>query len=512
MRRSPPPPPPAPPPGEWLTTIEVAALLRVHHKHVYRLLHQGMPSRRVGGQWRFSREDIVQWASRRGEVCSSPLPAVESTPAAPQPTLVALAPDELSHAVAAELGALASSRTAVIHVAPRRAVDLLASAEVAAAVIRREDAGAAACATVRIALGSRRLGVLKRVNGADPAARVIAVPSGFRETNPDIDAWLEAATSGGAEARGTDSEPEACGQVLRGEACCAIGSAVWGRRLGLAFEPLGQQEWELAVRVDCMEDPAVATLCTVVQGEGLRSRLAGLVEGPADSVGQMRLERGGKPGPSRDIAPGDSTAASDGATRSRETVRWTLLTRENADQMLGLVEGLRTRGLRVGGFVQVPSGPASIKPLGYDLYRLSRPERLPLAERVVHDTPLPTAERACELTFHTAALERACEWLREDVGESDLIIVDGVGRLEQRGQGLFPALAWARMQARPRLIILSSRRDHIPDIAQRLSLPGRLVSELSLGEAGAGTAAVVDHVVHTCGRVRNSRKRASQPG
>jgi excisionase family DNA binding protein len=53
------------PAGTLLRTEEVAALLRVHPKHVYRLLKKGLPGRRVGGEWRFSREDVLAWSGGR---------------------------------------------------------------------------------------------------------------------------------------------------------------------------------------------------------------------------------------------------------------------------------------------------------------------------------------------------------------------------------------------------------------------------------------------------------------
>ena len=46
----------APLPATLLTTVEVAEVLRVHPKHVYRLLKKGLPARRVGAEWRFDRE------------------------------------------------------------------------------------------------------------------------------------------------------------------------------------------------------------------------------------------------------------------------------------------------------------------------------------------------------------------------------------------------------------------------------------------------------------------------
>src|SRR5512138_3656752 len=50
-----------------LRTDEVAALLRVHPKHVYRLLRRGLPARRVGGEWRFSRDEVLAWSGGAAE-------------------------------------------------------------------------------------------------------------------------------------------------------------------------------------------------------------------------------------------------------------------------------------------------------------------------------------------------------------------------------------------------------------------------------------------------------------
>ena len=56
---------PSPPDRALLTTEEVAKLIRVHPKHVYRLLKKGLPARRVGSEWRFDRDEVMAW-SRMG--------------------------------------------------------------------------------------------------------------------------------------------------------------------------------------------------------------------------------------------------------------------------------------------------------------------------------------------------------------------------------------------------------------------------------------------------------------
>ena len=51
---------------ELLTSSEVASLLRVHPKHLYRLLRQGLPGHRLGrGHWRFRRDEVLAWVGTR---------------------------------------------------------------------------------------------------------------------------------------------------------------------------------------------------------------------------------------------------------------------------------------------------------------------------------------------------------------------------------------------------------------------------------------------------------------
>ena len=49
---------------EILTASEVASLLHMHPRTVYKLVKQGsLPGRKFGGGWRFSRRDILQMIS-----------------------------------------------------------------------------------------------------------------------------------------------------------------------------------------------------------------------------------------------------------------------------------------------------------------------------------------------------------------------------------------------------------------------------------------------------------------
>ena len=47
---------------EVMTVSEVAAYLRIKEKTVYRLVAEGkLPGFKVGGSWRFMRDEIEQW-------------------------------------------------------------------------------------------------------------------------------------------------------------------------------------------------------------------------------------------------------------------------------------------------------------------------------------------------------------------------------------------------------------------------------------------------------------------
>lgn len=57
-------PPSAPPVEHYLTVPEVAELLRLSEKTVYRLAQKGeLPGFKAGGSWRFRQQDLDAWAA-----------------------------------------------------------------------------------------------------------------------------------------------------------------------------------------------------------------------------------------------------------------------------------------------------------------------------------------------------------------------------------------------------------------------------------------------------------------
>jgi excisionase family DNA binding protein len=52
---------------EILTASEVAELLQIHPRTVYKLVKEGsLPGRKFGGGWRFSRSEILAMVSPQG--------------------------------------------------------------------------------------------------------------------------------------------------------------------------------------------------------------------------------------------------------------------------------------------------------------------------------------------------------------------------------------------------------------------------------------------------------------
>lgn len=51
---------------EFLTVPQVAKLLQLSEKTIYRLAQEGqLPGFKAGGSWRFRRQDIDAWAAER---------------------------------------------------------------------------------------------------------------------------------------------------------------------------------------------------------------------------------------------------------------------------------------------------------------------------------------------------------------------------------------------------------------------------------------------------------------
>jgi nucleoside-triphosphatase THEP1 len=140
---------------------------------------------------------------------------------------------------------------------------------------------------------------------------------------------------------------------------------------------------------------------------------------------------------------------------------------------------LAARGLRVGGFtqrtVESETGAKTI-----DLVHVRDGRVVPLARPAA-----PSADpTTCSLAFEPAAFEEARRWIEEDAESTDVLVVDGLGKLELGGEGHRAAVASALATAR--LVVLAIRDDQLVYAMEALGLGEPLAAYTD----GSGSAAL----------------------
>jgi len=269
--------------SELLTTVEVAALLRVHPKHVYRLLRRGLPARRVGGEWRFSAEDVLRWS---GASAPPSAETPERTPASrePAPPLPLLA---ANGDVVVELLLKSLGETPALGLVPADNASGLAMLQrkevVAAGCHGPGEAGSGELRLVFVHLVEREVGLAVRAGvklGSLRALRRVRLASRPRTAGarPRFDAALRQEgidpEAIHASAALLPSHLEVVCAVARGDADVGLASAAWAQKTGLAFRPLFTEPYGLVLRASDLGDPRVVRLCEAAQASAFRRQLA----------------------------------------------------------------------------------------------------------------------------------------------------------------------------------------------------------------------------------------------
>jgi excisionase family DNA binding protein len=276
-----------------LTTNQLAELLQVHPKHVYRLLKRGLPGRRVGGEWRFDREEVLSWTEGSGTV------SLRERPEFPPPILATngdLAAEVLL-SLAAEsgppfLGTLTTDGGG--------GLELLRTGQVLASGYHGPDPvpSAGAEPLVQIHIVSREIGFTAR----DPlrlpwledlylmrfASR--PVTAGVRR---QLDCSLHQAGIDPAvahqRARLFGSHRDVVVAVARGEVDAGIATRAWARRLGLAFRPLTSEDYGIVGPPRFLGDPRIQRLADIASELRFRQSVEALGGYDASSAGELRL-------------------------------------------------------------------------------------------------------------------------------------------------------------------------------------------------------------------------------
>lgn len=294
-----------------LTTEDVAALLQVHPKHVYRLLRRGLPGHRMGGEWRFARDEVLRWVERReggSPVVAEGEEAVEREAAVVSaPSLVAANGDVAVEVLLAHVNAAAPPLLGFVQADRDAAMALLAAGHVLAAGCHAmgPPSHLAGARLARIHLVTRTIGL---AGGAMSTSGTAARPGALadlgalrlaiRPATAGVRGHLDAALASAgldpaavlAGATAYDSHRDALLAVVRGEADVALATAAWAARVGLPFRPLTTEAYGLVVRASDLGDPRVVRLCEVAQRAAYRAALATVPGYDAAGAGDIRYD------------------------------------------------------------------------------------------------------------------------------------------------------------------------------------------------------------------------------
>lgn len=285
-------------PPPLLTTVEVAELLRVHPKHVYRLLKKGLPARRVGSEWRFSREDVLAWSGGGAVEDHAAAAAPTATDAAP--SLIATNGDVAVLMLLQLLAAKGPPLLGFVQADMGRAVELLRQRAVLAA-------GAHAGGfpghvgderVARIHLVSREIG-LAGPRGQKLVLKELAKKRlASRPPTAGVRGYLDAALKAeGLDAarvhRGAlvvDSHLDVVLAVVSGRADAGVCSRAWAERAGLSFRPLATEAYGLILRARDLGDARVVRLCELAQSNAFREQVGAITGYDAAGSGDIRYD------------------------------------------------------------------------------------------------------------------------------------------------------------------------------------------------------------------------------
>jgi putative molybdopterin biosynthesis protein len=285
-----------------LRTQEVAALLRVHPKHVYRLLKKGLPARRVGGEWRFSRQDVLAWSGGgKGAAEAEREPRGAAPGEAAPPSIVAANGDVVVLTLLELAARLGPPLVGFVQSDNQGAARLLETGAVLAAGAHAGGfpAHLGSERVARVHLVTREVGLLGRAGSRPPQVKDLAkLRLASRASTAGVRRYLDLALK--REGLATekvhqralilDSHLEVVCAVAAGRADVGLGSRAWGERVGLSFTPLASEAYGLIVKARDLGDARVVRLCEVAQGAEFRGR-AGAVPGyDAAGAGDIRYD------------------------------------------------------------------------------------------------------------------------------------------------------------------------------------------------------------------------------
>ncbi len=282
-----------------ITTKEVATLLKVHPKHVYRLLKRGLPAHRVGDEWRFDEEEVRHFCRQRGTA-----PRAENAPCSPSgdapPSFVAANGDVAVELLLETVRRSCGPCLGHIPADHETGLALLRRNAVLVSGFHGEDMppGFSSAGLARIQLVEREVGlVFPRGLRVRRASAIVGRRLAGRPLTAGIRTHLDTALAKeGVEADRIyknavllDSHRDVVMAVVRGEAEVGLASQAWAARAGLGFLALASEPYGLLLRGKSLGDRAIIGLCEVAHSAAFRKRLVAETGYVASRAGEIRL-------------------------------------------------------------------------------------------------------------------------------------------------------------------------------------------------------------------------------
>lgn len=291
-------------PAELLKSGEVARLLRVHPKQIYRLLAQGLPGRRVGAEWRFLRDEVLAWSQHRDAVpapASQPIPSMPAPAAARPPPLLAANGDVVVEILLRRLRDERGLLLGLVQADRGSAFAHLAEGAVLLAGFHGEPppSHVAAVRLARIHLVRRDIGLahpasVRLARVTDLARKRLAGRAGTAGVRAHLDRALADAGTSAAKLRTRilpfDSHREAACALVRGEVDAALLTSAWAARVGMPFLCLATESYDLVLRAENLGEPACVAVCEVAQSPAFRAELGAIPGYEASSSGEIRYD------------------------------------------------------------------------------------------------------------------------------------------------------------------------------------------------------------------------------
>lgn len=284
-----------------LKSAEVAELLRVHPKQIYRLLARGLPGRRVGGEWRFDRDEVLRWAGAADERGAETARASAAAGAEPSiRPLIAANGDVVIELLLAHANGRSSGDAPLLGFVQSDsggALRLLADERVLAAGCHGDGPPPRVSERrlARLHLVDREVGLAWRAGTPAvtmarlPKLRVAARPATAGVMLHLRHALAKAGVKLGKHAVLASHREVACA-VARGECDAGIVTRAWAERVGLGFRVLATEPYGLAVFAERLGHPLVTRLCEVAQSTPFRDALAAIPGYDTASTGDIRYD------------------------------------------------------------------------------------------------------------------------------------------------------------------------------------------------------------------------------